>query len=88
MVTKISMGRGNLSVSDTEMMVDPIISYPANVRYVKIPVSGGKFVRTAHLNNNRPAGGNVLFLDGHIQWRNYNVMTNKITPSGLPQFEF
>jgi prepilin-type processing-associated H-X9-DG protein len=28
----------------------------------------------SHLNQNRPAGGNITFLDGHGQWRNFRDM--------------
>jgi len=91
MVTKITQGRTPLSVADTEMIVDATISVPSaggGRQYSNIAVGGGKTVRTAHLERERPAGGNVCFLDNHIQWRKYTAMTNKITPTNLPQFEF
>jgi prepilin-type N-terminal cleavage/methylation domain-containing protein len=91
MVTKITEGRRGLSVATTEMIVDPTISVLAasgDRRYTDIAAAGGTRVRTAHLEKARPAGGNVCFLDNHIEWRKYTAMTNKITPRGLPQFEF
>ena len=91
MVTKITKGRGPLSVADTEMIVDPTISVLSGTgerRYVDITGAGGTKVRTAHLDRNRPSGGNVTFLDNHVEWRRYTAMTNRITPRGLPQFEF
>lgn len=91
MVTKITQGRGAMSVADTEMIVDATISVltaSGGRRYTDIAAAGGSRVRTAHLEKNGPAGGNVCFLDNHVEWRKYSSMTNKITPRGLPQFEF
>jgi len=91
MVTRITRGRGSLSVADTEMIVDATISVltPSGTRrYQNIAAAGGSTVRTAHLDKGRPAGGNVCFLDGHIVWRSYATMTNRIAPPGLPTFEF
>ncbi len=92
MVTKITRGRRDLSVVDTEMIVDATISVltaAGGRRYSGISGAGGTTVRTAHLNpNNSPAGGNVCFLDNHVQWRHYSAMTNKVAPRGLPEFDF
>ena len=34
--------------------------------------------RTNHLKGgSRPAGTNVLFVDGHVQWRNFNEMQHR-----------
>ena len=90
-VTKITQGRNGLSVADTEMIVDPtisVLSATGGRRYVNIGGAGGTTVKTAHLEKDRPAGGNICFLDNHVQWRKYVVMTNKVNPPGLPQFEF
>ncbi len=91
MVTRITQGRGGLSVAETEMIVDATISLLGATgarRYTGISGAGGTTVKTAHLQGETPAGGNVCFLDNHVQWRKYSVMTNKIAPRGLPQFEF
>jgi prepilin-type N-terminal cleavage/methylation domain-containing protein len=91
MVTKIIEGRPGKSVADTEMIVDATISVltaSGGRRYTDIVGAGGTKVRTAHLQGTGPAGGNVCFLDNHIEWRKYVAMTNKINPRGLPQFEF
>ncbi len=90
MVTKITKGRGGRSVSDTEMIVDATISVSGigGRRYVDITGAGGTKVKTAHAEKGRPAGGNVCFLDNHIEWRKYAAMTNKVTPPGKPAFEF
>ena len=91
MVTKITQGRGTMSVADTEMSVDATISVltaAGTRRYQDIAAAGGSKVRTAHLEKGQPAGGNVCFLDNHVAWRKYPAMTNHISPRGLPQFEF
>ncbi len=91
MVTKITRGRGDLSVASTEMIVDATISVLAATggrRYDNIAAAGGSKVRTAHLERGTPTGGNVCFLDNHVEWRRYAAMTNRISPRGLPQFEF
>ena len=92
MVTRITQGRGLLSVAQTEMIVDATISVlnaSGGRTYSGISAAGGSKVTTAHLNpNGSPAGGNVCFLDNHIEWRKYSAMTNKVAPRGLPQFEF
>jgi prepilin-type N-terminal cleavage/methylation domain-containing protein len=39
---------------------------------------------TSHLNNKLPAGGNVLMLDEHVEWRNFDKMHVRTT--GDPSF--
>jgi prepilin-type N-terminal cleavage/methylation domain-containing protein len=40
-----------------------------------------------HLNGNMPAGGNVGFKDGHIEWRKFSDMLQRVDPaSGFPGF--
>ncbi len=94
MVRKITDHRYNLSSSSTEMILDATISEPAGLtggrRYVNIWAGGpaDNLVRTAHVNNALPAGGNICFLDNHIEWRPFAQMTNKVDPNGLPEFQF
>jgi prepilin-type N-terminal cleavage/methylation domain-containing protein/prepilin-type processing-associated H-X9-DG protein len=42
--------------------------------------------RTSHLKGNAPAGGNIGMLDGHVEWRKFNVMLPRTNPSvnGVP----
>ena len=51
-------------------------------------VVNGKVVpnHTSHLEGHRPAGGNILFLDGHTKWRKFKGMT--IRTFGEPSFWF
>ena len=76
-------GRAGRSTSDTEIWVDATVSQGGNY----INVVGGQVDKTAHLNNTRPAGGNIAYLDGHAAWRNYKDMTNAFN-NGTQQFEF
>ncbi len=86
-VTKVTEGRQpvgtapRVSIPDTELVVDAVLS--RNNDYVKI--QGAYINRTAHLEKSKPAGGNILFLDGHVAWRQWRQMTNKF---GDPRFEF
>ena len=33
---------------------------------------------TTHRSGDKPLGGNVLFLDGHVDWRNFDAMKNRL----------
>ena len=62
------------NAAELELAADCVISEGTN-RFVGIPtgnVPTGH--QTSHLNGKRPAGGNILFLDGHVSWRNFNQM--------------
>jgi prepilin-type N-terminal cleavage/methylation domain-containing protein len=92
MVTKITQTRDHLGVSGTELILDATISQfslSAGRKYYNIPAAGGTDVRTAHLTtSHRPAGGNICFLDNHVQWRPFSQMTNIVAAPGLPEFQF
>lgn len=92
MITKITEPRPGFNLSSTEMIVDATISLSSlstGRNYANIPGAGGTKVRTAHLNQyNLPDGGNICFLDNHVEWRAFNMMTNKVNPPGLPEFQF
>lgn len=38
--------------------------------------------RTNHLRKGRPEGSNIVFLDGHQDWRNFSDMEMRYTPAG------
>jgi len=44
----------------------------------------GGLHRTSHLAGNLPTGGNLLFLDGHVQWRKFDKML--VRTVGSPAF--
>jgi len=92
MVTKITERRGLLGIASTEMIIDATIfetSLAGGKVYYNIGAAGGTSVRTAHLNaNHTPAGGNICFLDNHIEWRPFLEMTNTLTTDTGIYFKF
>jgi prepilin-type N-terminal cleavage/methylation domain-containing protein/prepilin-type processing-associated H-X9-DG protein len=91
-VTKTTTPRTGFNVSNTEVIADPTIflnSLASGRSYMNIAAAGGSKVRSAHLNGAAPAGGNIMFLDGHVEWRSFSSMTNVVSPaSGNPGFMF
>jgi len=66
------------TVADTELVVDPtpsignsgnidFHSYNSGMGMNDLPHSG-------HMRNNKPAGGNILFLDSHASWRKFRLL--------------
>ncbi|HTY85889.1 MAG TPA: prepilin-type N-terminal cleavage/methylation domain-containing protein [Candidatus Acidoferrum sp.] len=72
---------GQLSPADAEMVVDVIVQDPTTHSWAGVTTVGGlpKDVtqRTSHLNGAEPAGANILFIDGHAEWRQYRNMWYK-----------
>ena len=54
-------------------------------RYTGIMGGWTKAHDSAHLDRNYPTGGNLLFLDGHVEWRKFEQMTVR-TFGGNPAF--
>jgi prepilin-type processing-associated H-X9-DG protein len=50
----------------------------------KIDNGAGTLNDSAHLLSGRPVGGNVAFLDGHVQWRPFANMLPRSDPGGGP----
>lgn len=76
--------------STTEIIADATLSTAGDgntASFDSISVGGihGRcpyiFDRTNHLKGNRPEGGNIMFLDGHTQWRNFSEMQVRWCPS-------
>ncbi|HET7624481.1 MAG TPA: prepilin-type N-terminal cleavage/methylation domain-containing protein [Verrucomicrobiae bacterium] len=79
--------------TETEFVTDVIISSPPGQNYNHVPIGGlppNIVQRTSHLEKSRPAGGNILYLDSHVQWRPYKFMTNIVNSPSKPdpRFEF
>jgi prepilin-type N-terminal cleavage/methylation domain-containing protein/prepilin-type processing-associated H-X9-DG protein len=90
-VTKTTTPRPGYGVATTEIITDATIFLNglSGRRYADIGAAGGTIVRTAHLQGNQPSGGNITFLDGHIEWRKFLQMTNVANPAaGDPGFMF
>jgi prepilin-type N-terminal cleavage/methylation domain-containing protein/prepilin-type processing-associated H-X9-DG protein len=65
--------------SQRELAADATISQAAAPNVFTLQLTGSPG-RPAHMDGPRPAGGNILFLDSHVQWRKFNVM--RIRSSG------
>ncbi len=68
--------------SARELVVDAVVALNGN--YAK--VQGGQLDRTSHMTGDLPAGGNILFTDGHTEWRHHSQMSIRVPTS--PQFEW
>jgi prepilin-type N-terminal cleavage/methylation domain-containing protein len=77
--------------SATPITACVIISSPAKQVYANITSNGTASFdaknpqSTAHLVRGKPAGGDNLFVDGHVDWVRYKSMTNSF---GTPLFEW
>jgi prepilin-type N-terminal cleavage/methylation domain-containing protein/prepilin-type processing-associated H-X9-DG protein len=62
--------------STTEIGMDSIISVggPGNWNYGLVLGGWSKPEPSAHLYSSTPYGGNILFMDGHVDWRSFSVM--------------
>jgi prepilin-type N-terminal cleavage/methylation domain-containing protein len=68
--------------SDRPLLADATISKPGEnnpalrdtYHYTGIKGGWAELHRTAHLNGAIPAGGNVVMLDSHVEWRKFNRM--------------
>jgi prepilin-type processing-associated H-X9-DG protein len=73
--------------ASTELICDVVLDYNGN--YSVVPIGGlpaSVVQRTSHLDpGGHPAGGNIAFLDGHIEWRPFRAMTNQFSN---PRFHF
>jgi prepilin-type N-terminal cleavage/methylation domain-containing protein/prepilin-type processing-associated H-X9-DG protein len=61
------------SPTDREVTADVTISQ--NGSFTSIDVNWAKPARSAHLDGTKPAGGNVLYIDGHVRWRKFRSMS-------------
>lgn len=66
--------------ANTELVVDVVIYDSATKDYANIAMgtfngeANYPLQRTSHLNGITPAGGNELYEDGHVEWRNWRLM--------------
>jgi len=70
-----------LHPTDRELGADATISVgnlATTANFTAVPVTasvaGKKTVTSPHMNGTIPAGGNILFLDGHVSWRQFKNM--------------
>ena len=76
--------------SERVLIADATLSMGANEtdrsknNYTRIFGGWNKPHRAAHLNGQMPAGGNLVFLDGHAEWRPFEKM--RVRTDGNPPF--
>ncbi len=86
---------GPQSVSDRPLVADATISadgnnlpnarYSAGYNYTEVVGGYPKPHLSPHLNGRYPSGGNVGFVDGHVEWRKFDKMMPRTDP-GAPTF--
>jgi prepilin-type N-terminal cleavage/methylation domain-containing protein/prepilin-type processing-associated H-X9-DG protein len=75
---------GTNNPTTTELAVDSVICNSSDTNnFSRVYSSVIAYHSTSHLNGKRPAGGNILFLDNHVSWRNFREMQVR-TPASLP----
>jgi prepilin-type processing-associated H-X9-DG protein/prepilin-type N-terminal cleavage/methylation domain-containing protein len=90
-IEKITDKTVRSGASDLVMMTDIVLSNNdtrswANKNFMT--VRGGYYAGhgTTHRSGDKPLGGNILFLDGHVEWRNFDYM--KVRLISWPNFWF
>lgn len=70
---------GKLNPADAEVVVDVIVQDQKTASWAAVTSVGGLpkeiVQRTSHMNGAIPAGANILFIDGHAEWRKFRDMT-------------
>ena len=85
-----TVGDAAKSPDARELIVDitPSQGPPSYTTYIFSPAPGS-LDHPAHMKGTIPAGENVTFVDGHVEWRDFANMTNKfLVPGGATQFTF
>jgi prepilin-type N-terminal cleavage/methylation domain-containing protein/prepilin-type processing-associated H-X9-DG protein len=90
------MTTAQTNVAQAVLVADATCSENARAGFDGTYLSGGSFTkiiggwvqphRTSHLEGPLPAGGNLLFLDGHISWQKFRVMKIRTSSGFEPQF--
>jgi len=85
------------NASNTELVIDATLGDPdadAKFGYNFAQVATGGmwsqyqiYDRTSHLlSDEEPSGGNMGFVDGHVDWRRFDLMQSRFGGSGIPTF--
>ena len=66
----------------------PVPANQNNYNWTQIQGGWTKQHKTSHLINGRPVGGNIVMLDGHVEWRKfrYPMLPRTDPSSGAPTF--
>jgi prepilin-type N-terminal cleavage/methylation domain-containing protein/prepilin-type processing-associated H-X9-DG protein len=78
------------ALTDIMIVADVVMSDMANTnRFTKIIAGNGTGPwDTSHLNGSQPAGGNLLFIDGHVDWRPFKQMKRRYYVPGSPYWHW
>ena len=82
--------------SSTPFATCVILSSPAKQTYANITAGTAAFASknpqsTGHMTKGKAVGSNEAYIDGHVEWVRYQVMTNSIgngASGGIPLFEW
>jgi prepilin-type N-terminal cleavage/methylation domain-containing protein/prepilin-type processing-associated H-X9-DG protein len=72
------------NAATVELAADPTLSQ--NGSFVNIKGGWTGIHSTAHTRRNKPIGGNILFLDGHVAWRDFGEMKAWCDSGGVLQW--
>lgn len=62
--------------SSTAIAFDWVLSEGEN-NFTRVPASTVPYIRTSHLVDDRPAGGNFLYVDSSVSWRGFEKMDRR-----------
>jgi prepilin-type N-terminal cleavage/methylation domain-containing protein/prepilin-type processing-associated H-X9-DG protein len=73
----------SFNVANTEMVADVVVSEGFGIAsfdkfthvYTSNPTELPEGYNSSHMAGNKPTGGNILFMDGHVKWRQFRDMT-------------
>ncbi len=85
---RLPLSGNDPAAGEKELAVDAVISFTGGRHgtFDRNTYPGEKRPdRTNHLDGTRPAGGNILFLDGHVAWRDFEDMDDTKV-RGMPMF--
>jgi len=92
-IEKITDKTTKSTPSDLVLMSDIVLSkrddrFTTDQNFIN--VHGGYFMGhgTTHRSGMKPLGGNNLYLDGHVEWRPFDMMKNRMGASIWPNFWF
>ncbi|MCF7668499.1 MAG: type II secretion system GspH family protein [Verrucomicrobia bacterium] len=77
-------GRSYVPKASTRPLVADATLSEGNDNFNHVQGGWADYHRTSHMNGVDPAGGNILFLDGHVEWRNFSDM--KVRTTDEPRF--
>lgn len=74
---KLRMTDSDGKPEDMELASDSVACTASQNFVSSIGASGNYLTPTAHMDNTKPAGSNILMLDGHVEWRPFTDMAER-----------